>query len=133
MFVKGKELWGYIDGSIPKPEKGSDSSQIAKWESNEAKVISWILSSVDSHIILNLRSYTCAKDMWEYLKKVYHQENSARRFQLELEISEYSQGNMSVQDYYSGFMNLWSEYKELIYANVPSEGLSALQQVQEIS
>ncbi|KAI9198714.1 hypothetical protein LWI28_021056 [Acer negundo] len=36
-------------------------------------------------------------------------------------------------DYYSGFMNLWSEYKELIYANVPSERLSALQQVQEIS
>ncbi|TXG68000.1 hypothetical protein EZV62_009275 [Acer yangbiense] len=131
--ISGKELWGYIDGSIPKPEKGSDSSQIAKWESNDAKVISWILSSIDSHIILNLQSYTCAKDMWEYLKKVYHQENSARRFQLELEISEYSQGNMSIHDYYSGFMNLWSEYKELIYANVPSEGLSALQQVQEIS
>ena len=38
---------------------------------------------------------------------------------------------MSIQEYYSGFMNLWAEYKELVYVTVSSEGLSALQNVHE--
>ncbi|XP_060669987.1 retrovirus-related Pol polyprotein from transposon RE1 isoform X4 [Ziziphus jujuba] len=71
--------------------------------------------------------------MWDFLKKIYHQDNSARRFQLELELSEYCQGNLSIQDYYSGFLNLWAEYKELVYASVPPEGLPILQQVHEVS
>ncbi|KAF7140818.1 hypothetical protein RHSIM_Rhsim06G0128500 [Rhododendron simsii] len=124
MFVKGKELWGHIDESIPKP---SQNAEKARWESNDAKVITWILSSVDSKIVLNLRSYTCAKDMWAYLKKIYNKDNPARRFQLELDISEYSQGTMSIQEYYSGFINIWAEYKELVCANVSIEGLKTLQ------
>ncbi|KAF7143753.1 hypothetical protein RHSIM_Rhsim05G0128700 [Rhododendron simsii] len=130
MFVKGKELWGHIDESIPKPTQNAEK---AKWESNDAKVITWILSSVDSKIVLNLRSYTCAKDMWAYLKKIYNQDNPARRFQLELDISEYSQGTMSIQEYYSGFIIIWAEYKELVYANVSIEGLKTLQAVHEIT
>lgn len=41
--------------------------------------------------------------MWEYLKKVYYQHNNARHFKLENDISNYAQGNLSIQDYYSGF------------------------------
>lgn len=130
MFVKGKELWGHIDGSIPKP---TENAEKAKWESNDAKVITWILSSVDSKIVLNLRSYTTAKDMWAYLKKIYNQDNPARRFQLELDISEYSQGTMSIQEYYSGFINIWAEYKEIVFAKVSIEGLKTLQAVHEIT
>lgn len=40
------------------------------------------------------------------------------RFQLKLQLSEYHQENLSKQEYYSGFMNLWAEYKELVCANV---------------
>lgn len=69
----------------------------------------------------------------ELFKKIYNQENSARRFQLELELSECSQGNLSIQDYYSGFLNLWPEYQDLVYATVSQEGLSTLQQVHEVS
>ena len=88
MFVKGKELWGHLDGSVPKPPAGTEKSTITQWETNDAKIISWILSSVESHLVLNLRPYQeSAKNMWEYLKKIYNQESAARRFQLELDIS----------------------------------------------
>jgi hypothetical protein len=65
--------------------------------------MSWILGSVDPLIVLNIRPYKKAKTMWEYLKKVYYQDNNARRFQLENDISNYSQCNLSIQDYYSSF------------------------------
>ncbi|KAH7524952.1 hypothetical protein FEM48_Zijuj06G0173800 [Ziziphus jujuba var. spinosa] len=133
MFVKGKNLWGHLDGSVSKPKDESDIGKITQWNSNDAQVISWILGSVESQIVLSLRSFHFAKDMWDFLKKIYHQENSTRRFQLELELSEYCQGNLSIQDYYSGFLNLWAEYKELVYASVPPEGLPILQQVHEVS
>ncbi|KAH7522546.1 hypothetical protein FEM48_Zijuj07G0149900 [Ziziphus jujuba var. spinosa] len=97
MFVKGKNLWEHLDGSISKPKDDSDVGKITQWNSNDA------------------------------------QENSARHFQLELELSEYCQGNLSIQDYYSGFLNLWAKYKELIYASVPAQGLPILQQVHEVS
>ncbi|KAH7545439.1 hypothetical protein FEM48_Zijuj01G0094100 [Ziziphus jujuba var. spinosa] len=133
MFVKGKNLWGHLDGFVSKPKDESDIGKITQWNSNDAQVISWILGSVGPQIVLSLRSFHFAKDIWDLLKKIYHQENSARRFQLELELSEYCQGNLSIQDYYSGFLNLWAEYKELVYASVPPEGLPILQQVHEVS
>ncbi|KAF7127892.1 hypothetical protein RHSIM_Rhsim11G0062800 [Rhododendron simsii] len=40
---------------------------------------------------------------------------------------------MSIQEYYSGFINIWAEYKELVYANVSIEGLKTLQAVHEIT
>ena len=50
--------------------------------------------------------YKTAKAMWDYLQNVYNQDNSARRFQLEYEIANYSQECLSAQDYFSGFQNL---------------------------
>ncbi|KAJ0076088.1 hypothetical protein Patl1_34260 [Pistacia atlantica] len=51
---------------------------------------------MDPIIVLNLRSYKTAKSMWEYLKKVYNQDNIARRSQLEYEIASYTQGDLSM-------------------------------------
>jgi hypothetical protein len=130
VFVTGKELWGHVDGSDPAP---TDSTKLLQWKVKDARVMSWILGSVDPLIVLNLRLYKTVKTMWEYLKKVYYQDNNARRFQLENDISNYSQYNLSIQDYYSGFQNLWAEYTNIIYAKIPAESLSVVQQVHEQS
>lgn len=79
------------------------------------KIISWILRSVDQQIVRNLRPHKISKKMWEYLKKIYNQDNSARQFRLEHEISEYCQGNKSIQDDYSRFLNLWMGFEDLVY------------------
>jgi hypothetical protein len=71
--------------------------------------------------------------MWEYLLKVYHQDNSARRFQLEYEITNFTQGNLSIQEYFSGFMNLWGEFSDVVYAKVPAASIPAIQAVHEQS
>ncbi|XP_074592293.1 uncharacterized protein LOC141848078 [Curcuma longa] len=95
--------------------------------------MSWILGSVEPSILLNLKPYKNSRAMWDYLKKVYNQNNTARRFQLELELSQLSQGGMSIQEFYSSFENLWAEYTDIVYASVPPEGLFAIQSVLETS
>ena len=79
MFVKGKELWGHLDGTSPAP---ADPNELGQWEIRDARIISWILASIESHMVNNLRSFGTAKDMWDYLKRIYHQDNTTRRFQL---------------------------------------------------
>ena len=54
---------------------------------------------------------------------IYNQDNSARLFKLEYEIANYSQGGIFVQNYFSRFHNLWDEFTNIVYANIPTEYL----------
>ena len=82
---------------------------------------------------MNLKPYPTSKAMWGYLKKVYHQDNSARQLHLECAIAEYTQGTLSVQAYYSGFRTLWSEYDSIKYADVADNVLKVIQDLQASS
>ena len=130
IFFMGKELWGHINGRDSAP---TEPTKLAQWQVKDARVMTWILASIDQLIVFNLRPYKIAKDMWEYLKKVYNQDNIARRLQLEYDIANYSQGNLSIQDYFSGFQNLWAEFVDIVYAKVPAESPSVVQEVHEQS
>ncbi|KAL6333165.1 hypothetical protein AAG906_028348 [Vitis piasezkii] len=122
LFVKGKELWGHIDGSNPAPR---DAEALSKWEIKDARVMTWILSSVEPHLVLNPRPYKTAVAMWNYLHTVYNQDNSARRFQLEYEMVNFTRESLSIEEYFSGFQTLWTDYSDIVYANVPAAALSA--------
>ena len=99
-------MWGFVSRIDPKPTE--DENFLLSWNTKDAKIKTWVLGSVDPQYFLNLKPYKTSNDMWEYLKKVYHTENSACQYQIELEIAEYPQGNSSIQDYYSGFLYLWA-------------------------
>ena len=130
LFVKGKELWGHIDGSVPAPQ-GAEA--LSKWEIHDARVMTWLLSSVESHLVLNLRPYKTAAAMWTYLNTVYNQDNSAKRFHLEYEMANFTQGSLSIEEYFSGFQNFWADYCDIVYANVPTTTLSAVREVHATS
>ena len=125
-----KELWDHIDSSDPAL---TEPTKLAQWQVKDARVMTWILASVDQLGFFNLRPYKTTKDMWEYLKKVYNQYNIAKRFQLEYDINNYSQGNLSIQDCFSGFQSLWVEFVDIVYAKVPAKSLSIVQEVHEQS
>ncbi|KAH0657075.1 hypothetical protein KY285_031957 [Solanum tuberosum] len=102
LFVTGKELWGHIDGSDSAP---TDATKLGEWKIKDARVMTWILGSIDPLIVLNLRPYKTAKAMWDYLQN----------------------------DYFSGFQNLWAEFTDIVYAKIPTESLSVIQAVHEQS
>jgi hypothetical protein len=104
-----------------------------KWEVKDAQIMSWILGSMETSILLTLKPYKSSREMWDHLKNIYNQSNTARRFQLELELGQLNQGSMSIQEFYSSFANLWAEYTDIVYASVPPEGLIAIQSVHETS
>ena len=91
--------------------------------------MTWLLSSVESHLVHNLRPYKTAAAMWTYLNTVCNQDNSAKRFHLEYEMANFTQGNLSVEEYFSGFQTLWADYCDIVYANVPTTTLSAVREV----
>lgn len=70
-------MWGHVDGNTCAPNKDQHKVEYAKWEVKDAQVMTWILSSFDPNIILNLLPYKTATTMWAYLKKVYNQNNLA--------------------------------------------------------
>ncbi|RVW89894.1 Retrovirus-related Pol polyprotein from transposon RE1 [Vitis vinifera] len=133
LFLKGKDLWGHIDGTdVEKPstfDKSQDVGTSHSWAVLDARIMSWLLGSVEPHIVTHLRPHRSAQSMWAYLKKVYHQDNDARRFQLEHAIAMFQHGSLSIQDYYSAFLTLWHEYADLVTADVPIAALSTIQTI----
>ena len=62
LYLLGKEMLGHITGADPKPSE--DEKQIFCWTTKDAKIKSWILSTVEPHLIMNLRPYKTDKEMW---------------------------------------------------------------------
>jgi len=74
----------------------------------------------------NLRSFGTGKEIWDYFRCIYSQNNSAQKFQVEMGIANYKQGNLSIEQLYARFLNLLSEYTGIIYSKIPKESLEAL-------
>ncbi|XP_050877608.1 uncharacterized protein LOC127081390 [Lathyrus oleraceus] len=130
MYVRGKGLWSHLDDVSKAP---AEKTALDVWETKDAQIITWILNSIDPQMINNLRSFSTAQEMWNYLKRIYNQDNSAKRFQLELDIANYKQGDLSIQEYYSGFLNLWTKHSAIIHAKVPKTSLAVVQEVYNTS
>ncbi|KAJ0085427.1 hypothetical protein Patl1_07217 [Pistacia atlantica] len=132
-FLKCKTLWGHIDGSS---NGGSTAESYvankATWDAKDNQIMSWILGSMEPHLILSLRPHRSANAMWNYLKQVYKQDNNARRFRLSWPLLTILKG-IYHQDYYSGFLTLWNDYSDLVTAKVSAEGLEAVQRVHKTS
>ncbi|KAJ4729954.1 hypothetical protein OWV82_002654 [Melia azedarach] len=103
------------------------------WAVLDARIMSWLLGSVEPHIVTNLRAHRYAQSIWNYLQRVYHQDNDACRFQLEHAIAMFQHGSLSIQDYYSAFMTLWHEYTDLVTADVPVAALKTIQNLHNTS
>ncbi|KAF5477361.1 hypothetical protein F2P56_004010 [Juglans regia] len=137
LFLKGKDLWSHIDGTNVAPksttEKSKDLETSPSWVVLDAKILSLLLRSMEPHIVTNLRAHRSAQSMWNYLKKVYHQANDARRFQLEHAIAIFQHGSISIQDYYLALFTLWHEYTDFVTMDVLVAALSTIQTLHETS
>eukprot|EP00268_Persea_americana_P045371 TRINITY_DN4622_c0_g1_i1.p1 TRINITY_DN4622_c0_g1~~TRINITY_DN4622_c0_g1_i1.p1 ORF type:complete len:229 (+),score=31.44 TRINITY_DN4622_c0_g1_i1:829-1515(+) len=128
-FVEGKGLGGFLDGTTAQPT--DDAKFAATWSQNNSKVVTWILNSSESNISSSLQAFKKASDMWDHLKKLYHQANKARQFHLETELVKYGQGDKTVQDYYNGYLTLWNEIDSMILIDVPREANSFVIKIQK--
>jgi translation initiation factor IF-1 len=58
-------MWGYVSGTymIPKNIKEGDAVLIKTWETNNAKIITWINNSVEHSIGTQLARYETTKEV----------------------------------------------------------------------
>ncbi|KAJ0086108.1 hypothetical protein Patl1_07356 [Pistacia atlantica] len=88
LFLKGKELWGHIDRTDVAPTSDSDKSKDVvsspSWVVLDARIMSWLLGSVEPHLITNLQAYRSAQSMWNYLKKNLHKTSQSDQFLMKL-------------------------------------------------
>nr|CAN63642.1 hypothetical protein VITISV_038695 [Vitis vinifera] len=121
LFLKGKDLWGHIDGTdVEKPstfDKSQDVRSSPSWAVLDARIMSWLLGSMEPHIVTHLRPHHSAQSMWAYLKKLEHA------------IAMFQHGSLSIQDYYLAFLTLWHEYADLVTTDVPIDALSTIQTI----
>lgn len=121
-YVEGQGLLGLLGGSDPLPtadsagsaSKPANEKAITTWRKNNAKVVTWILNSIDQSISLSLQAYTKGSVMWNHLKKLYHQTNKVRRFYLDTELAKYCKVHRNVQEYYNSFLALWTEKDSML-------------------
>ena len=77
-YLRGKDLWNHITDSNPKTSsettaatdavKDKSGASALSWAVQDAQIRSWILGTMKPHILLHLRPYQTAKEMWEYLR-----------------------------------------------------------------
>ena len=48
-------------------------------------------------------------------------------------MANFTQGSLSIEEYFSGFQTLWADYCDIVYANVPTTALSAVREVHATS
>ena len=112
-FLKGKKLWGYINGDLNKPNDKTNVEKYAElldvWEANNSKIITWINNSVAPSIGMQLAKYDYAKDVWDHLGRLYTQSNFAKKYQLECDIRALEQKKLSIQEFYSAMTDLWDQ------------------------
>ncbi|KAF2283065.1 hypothetical protein GH714_043724 [Hevea brasiliensis] len=96
-------------GEFRRTLEPTDDKEKAKWRVNNARVITWILNSVEKDIALSLRPFSTANEIWVHLQKLYSQPNHARLFEIEYEIARINQDDRDVWTFYFELIGLWTE------------------------
>ena len=69
--------------------------------------------------------------MWNHHEKFYYQVNKTQKFYLDIELVKNSQGDLTLQEYYSRFLNPWTERDSMIINSVPQQAHKDVQKIQE--
>ncbi|CAL1401383.1 unnamed protein product [Linum trigynum] len=130
-FAEGKGLLEILDDTTARPPSPlASAAEVATWRSNNARLKSRILRSVDPTISLTLRSFPTAAEMWTHLRDSYTLVHPSRQFEVEFQLSLLSQGDKLIAAYYRLATNLWIE-SDLITASALTQPLSSeVRQVQ---
>ncbi|XP_075086144.1 uncharacterized protein LOC142168875 [Nicotiana tabacum] len=107
-----KSKLGFVDGRYPKskfePELHDQREKV------NAVVLSWIMNAVRPGLLSSIVYASNAHRVWEDLKEIFDKVNGSRVLHLHREIHTFTQGTMTVSDYFSKLRYLWDEFDALM-------------------
>lgn len=74
--LRARRKWGFIDGTIQKPDEGS--SDLEDWWTVQAMLVSWILNTVEPTLRTTISYLETAKEVWEDIKERFSVVNGPR-------------------------------------------------------
>ncbi|GKC66278.1 hypothetical protein Tco_1098876 [Tanacetum coccineum] len=79
----------------------TSSSTDTDFASNDSLVVMWIYATISSKLVdMVLNPSATAKNIWDHLQKVFHDNKHARVIQLDNEIRNMQIGDLSITDYF---------------------------------
>ena len=105
-----KNKFGFVDGSIAKPEIGDNLYHF--WSRCNNMVMSWILNAVSKDIADSIMYIHDARSMWIDLHDRFNQSNGPRIFQLKQQIHTLTQGSNDVSAYFTKLKIFWDELRD---------------------
>ncbi|KAK4595172.1 hypothetical protein RGQ29_018782 [Quercus rubra] len=130
VFLKGRKLWRYVTGSIPKPvpnpkskvtatEESSNTAvttddyeeRLEEWESIQSKILSWFITISIPSIHNLLPRLEIAEAVWKFLVDHYNCTNdSSLEFYIESKPYQMRQETgQSISDFYSQTSTMWEQ------------------------
>ncbi|XP_019179232.1 PREDICTED: uncharacterized protein LOC109174448 [Ipomoea nil] len=100
-----KNKFGFVDGSIASPAESDPRFPI--WRRCNNIVCSWIFKALSPMIAEGVLYFEVAAEIWSVLKKRYSQVDAHRIAELQNEIYRSTQGNLSINEYFTKSNALW--------------------------
>lgn len=108
MFIMGRGKDDYLYGNMQIPL--STDATYRQWKTDNAMIMSWLISSMTPEIGNNFILYSSAAEIWKATKELYSQtDNVAEIYELETQVNDLKQGDLSVSSYYSQLTLLWQQ------------------------
>ena len=110
MALSSRKKFGFLDGSIPKPEAGS--SYLEDWVANNHLLVGWIKKTIEPKIRSTISTREIAKDLWDIIKKRFSIKSGVRLQQLRNSLATCKQNDSSVDDYFGRLTKIWDGISE---------------------
>ncbi|KAJ8748808.1 hypothetical protein K2173_011365 [Erythroxylum novogranatense] len=106
-----KDKLSFIDGTCTQPME--DRNLLTRWRRADSMVKSWILNSMTKELGDAFLSFSTTRELWEELRERFGEANGPLLYQLEREISNLKQGNLTISAYYTKLNKLWDDLASL--------------------
>ncbi|CAA7053595.1 unnamed protein product [Microthlaspi erraticum] len=105
--LRVKKKYGFVDGSIPKPDE--NSAEFEDWTSASSMVALWILNTIEPKVRRTLANKEDPTELWQEIKDRFSEGNGPRIQEIKTELANLRQGGMTVIDYYGKLQMLWDD------------------------
>ena len=105
-----KSKFWLIDGSISLTSTMEKVPLLVQsWAWCNDIVVSWIINCVSPKIATSMVYHKTAKEVWNKFQSMFSQGNGPRVYQLQKDLSSFSQGELSVTKYFTNLSIMWDE------------------------
>ncbi|XP_021855858.2 uncharacterized protein [Spinacia oleracea] len=110
LALSAKNKIGFVDGSIEKPDPGT--LECKAWDRCNDLVCSLILCNLDEIISKSVMFLKSARAIWIDLEERFVFASMAQIYSLEQKLSEISQGNKTVSEFFTEIKSIWDAIEE---------------------